>query len=110
MSICKVCNGKGMVDDPMWADEKHEWQYCVARMKKCPACGGSGEVEQTNEEYIRQCNTEQLAEFVIKAMLFYDNAGITMLEAIKNAVEDNENLSKYFIENVVEWLKQPHNS
>ena len=62
----------------------------------------------TNEEYLKSCTTEQLAEFVIKAMLFYDNAGITMLEAIKNAVEDNENLSGYFIENVVEWLKQPH--
>ena len=62
---------------------------------------------QTNEEWLRTATTEQLAEFVIKAMLFYDNAGITMLEAIKNAVEDNEKLTKHFVENVVEWLKQP---
>ena len=62
----------------------------------------------TNEEWLRSCNTEQLAEFFIKAMLFYDNAGITLLEAIKNAVEDKEKLGSYFMESVLEWLKQPH--
>ena len=62
----------------------------------------------TEQEWLQTCTTEQLAEFIIKAMLFYDNAGITVLEAIKNAVEDKENLDSYFMERVVEWLKQPH--
>lgn len=97
---CPRCNGNGSVPYHIADDLFDE--------TNCPLCGGSGEVEMTNEEYLRSCTTEQLAEFFIKAMLFYDNAGITLLEAIKNAVEDNENLSKHFIENVVEWLKQPH--
>lgn len=64
----------------------------------------------TNEQWLRILNTEQLAEFLIKAMIFYDNAGITVLDAIKNAVEDKEKLGSYFMESVLEWLKQTHNN
>ena len=62
MSICKACNGTGMVDDPMWADEAHTMQYLVARLKKCPACDGKGFVEQTNEEWLKSLDTEGLVD------------------------------------------------
>ena len=31
-------------------------------MAKCPICGGTGEIEVTNEEYIRSCSFDELAE------------------------------------------------
>ena len=62
----------------------------------------------TEQEYIQTCNMEQLAEFIVKAMILYDNSGMTVLEAIKNAMKDDVKLSNYFMESLLEWLKQPH--
>lgn len=107
MTVCPKCNGKGYY----FVSEAWGEADIV-----CERCKGKGEVDKngkpifTNEEYLKSLNAEQLAEFIIKAMLFYDNAGITMLEAIKKAVEDNEKLGSYFMESVLEWLKQPHNA
>ena len=88
-----------------------EYQCNLSHIDICTLgspCPHQRSTPMTEQEYLQTCTTEQLANFVIKAMLFYDNAGITVLEAIKNAVEDNENLSSYFMENVLEWLKQPY--
>ena len=63
---------------------------------------------QTNEEWLRTATTEQLAEFVVKAMILYDNSTMTVLEAIKNAMKNDVKLSNYFMESLLEWLKQPH--
>ncbi len=103
---CPKCDGYGIIGDAV--PDILRGRGHIFSSNECDRCHGSGEVEQTNEEWLRTATTEQLAEFVIKAMLFYDNAGITVLEAIKNAVEDNEKLGSYFMESVVEWLKQPH--
>lgn len=93
---CPMCDGKGMVDYPMYADDEHKWQYCVARMKKCDMCHGSGEVDMTNEEWLKQCTTEQLAEFL-------DRLAYAMW------LDKHSEFSKMNCEEVwVEWLKQPH--
>ena len=107
MTVCDLCKGTGKLLKP-WYSATGAMTCMTGDI--CFMCDGKGTVGEpmTNEDWLKSLDTEQLAEFVIKAMLFYDNAGITMLEAIKNAVEDNENLSKYFIENVVGWLKQQH--
>lgn len=88
MMKCKHCNGFG-------------WYYNdITKTKKikCECCGGTGEVEQTNEEYFKSCNTEQLAE---KLWELY-NAG-------KDDAKTYDTF-EYFIdkEDVLEWLKQPH--
>ena len=53
--------------------------------------------EPTNEEWIKQCTTEQLAEWIAsvvqKAISIKENNGIVMLESAIWWVE---------------WLKQPH--
>lgn len=113
MTVCYWCGAKDTLADI--GKELDDGKY---KMVQCSKCKNAYYVvnkekmnkakQQTNEEYLKSCNTEQLAEFIIKAMIFYDNAGITVLKAIKNAVKDNGNLNMYFIENVVEWLKQPH--
>ena len=45
---CPICNGSG-IDN-----------HCDRL--SCYECGGSGEVEQTNEEWLKQCTTEELAK------------------------------------------------
>ena len=47
---CSVCNGRGY------------FPVSNIAAKVCTQCNGTGEIERTNEEWIHQCNTEQLAE------------------------------------------------
>ena len=49
---CGYCNGTG------------EHVNDANRMTTCEFCGGTGEIEVTNEEWLKQCTTEQLAEFL----------------------------------------------
>ena len=82
-----MCSGKGMVDYPMYADDEHKWQYCVARMKKCDMCNGTCEVQMTNEEWLRTLPTE---------------------ERVKEVLSRGFMTEKRTAEEFVEWLKQPH--
>lgn len=51
---CGYCNGTG------------EHINDANRMTTCEFCGGTGEVELTNEEYIRSCSTKELAKLIYK--------------------------------------------
>ena len=64
----------------------------------------------TNEEWLKSCTTEQLAEFIVDAMVIYDgNRHVFVTEAIEMAKKKNVNLACDSIyKDVVEWLKQPH--
>ena len=68
---------------------------------KCSECDGTAKMQicekchyfegiQTNEEWLRQVTTEQLAEFLC-------NVGF-----------ENETIVRKFKSEWVEWLKQPH--
>ena len=89
---CPKCNGDG------WDDE---------HMIKCLHCHGSGEVEQTNEEYLKSCNTEELAIFICNN-LPQETEG-TLENRFWNAL-----YSQYPIEpmnayhEVMKWLKEKH--
>ena len=87
MSICPKCNGAGVV------------VLDNGRKAKCNFCFGRGMtdrlLEQTNEEYLRSCDTEQLAD-VLESFYW---KGI-------NDDADNEGFKseEYF----VNWLKEVH--
>ena len=66
---CPMCDGTG------WNDE--------IKMK-CYYCNGMGEIEETNEDWIKSLNTEDFAK----------------------AITNIEKLAK--IEQIEWWLKQPH--
>ena len=53
---CQRCKGEGKLEYPGFAD----------RYYQCPKCNGTGELEMTNEEYIRSCSTEELAKLIYK--------------------------------------------
>ena len=95
---CKFCDGSGKVVHPMMSmngDEyTGEWEQ-----HECEMCGGNGEIEvkMTNEEWLRSCNTEQLAEWI---------AHQTMIALLEN--QNNHSLRMTYPAYWVEWLKQPH--
>lgn len=70
---------------------------CDGKMYDCTAY----ELEQTNEEYLRSLNTEQLAEYILNVWL--DGALNVNAEFGLNEAQI-ERHKKY----IVEWLKLPH--
>lgn len=49
---CPMCGGIGLTD------------LHTPNVGRCIKCNGSGEIEPTNEEYLRFCNTEQLVHVI----------------------------------------------
>lgn len=87
--ICKYCNGTGTSN------------ICVnGTFKPCSACNGTGieeePQEQTNEEWLKSCNTEQLAEWLARIT----NAGYLLALRMKYHCDD--------VDAVREWLKEKH--
>ena len=80
---CKHCDGAGFYGNG-------------ASQFKCVYCNGIGEV-QTNEEWLRNADTEQLAEWIAHQSL------IALLEN-----QNNHSLRMTYPAYWVEWLKQPH--
>ena len=64
----------------------------------------SKEKPMTNEEYLKSCTTEQLAEFIVN---------LTLLDKYKlydrmEAAEYEQGIGVGAKKVIVEWLKQPH--
>ena len=101
MTICKFCNGRGYV-----------YNALGNFYEDCGRCQGTGKVRVegeplTNEEWIKQANTEQLADVLHK---------IFMTKSFCHICPENNDCDigyecKYHggkTEDFVEWLKQPH--
>ena len=80
---CYVCNGRGY------------FPVSNIAAKICPQCDGTGEIEQTNEEWFCSLPTEEKADFL--ADLYPKSAGEALIK-ISNG--DKERWER--------WLKQPH--
>ena len=80
---CPNCDGTGKAEIGVGAFTIHG--------ADCDRCNGKGVVEPlTNEEWIKQCNTEQLA----KELAFIDGYDDVDFDVL--------------VKSWVEWLKQPH--
>ena len=102
MTECPKCKGRGTVG-----------YYHIDHFVdiECDRCNGSGEVSEveiTNEEYLKSCNTEQLAEYLAST---FDLCGagchhcflanVCLTKARNGNCLTQEQM-------IVEWLKQPH--
>ena len=91
---CPICNGKGT---QFIAD--YDGMYDIV----CYKCKGKGELDEkgkpilTNEEYLRSCNTEELAEWISKATID------AWFRQVNNELPKPNGAKEW-----VEWLKQPH--
>lgn len=81
---CKNCNGNGRVTIG--------WDSYP-----CDFCHGTGEIEQTEQEYLQSCDTEQLAELLKKHM----NCNFCPMNLKCEDMRD-------CIKHIRTWLKQPH--
>lgn len=86
---CPVCLGTGKVFEKTFSNGFY---------LKCSECNGTGKIEQTEQEYIQTCNTEELAEFLCDVWHGID-------EVINIMSEDGEISKK---DAMKLWLKQPH--
>ena len=86
MTVCKTC--------------KHA-NYCEivagGYSSQVKSCRDYRKGEMTNEEWLHTMNAEQLAEFLVMIQM-------SVMHPVKRGAVDTEK----FIEEVVEWLKQPH--
>ena len=81
--ICKQCNGSGKTYNPGYGEEN------------CCRCHGTGEIKQTEQEWLQTATTEQLAEALTKVVL--------------DLISWNNDPKPSEVRNVLKaWLKQPH--
>ena len=94
---CPKCNGRGTVG-----------YYHIDHFVdiECDRCNGSGEVQMTNEEWLKSLNTEQLAEYL--ADKFNEVVDFVLHEVDENAEDIEPDDYWYRQDVIVEWLKQPH--
>lgn len=80
---CGYCNGTG------------EHINDANRMTTCEFCGGTGEIEVTNEEYLCTCSTEERAKFLTEVILSDRRFRMTMVGGV---------------EETKAWLKEIYNA
>ena len=92
---CENCKGTGRTESPYYPG-----------YFECTYCDGSGVEEPlTNEEFIRNCSTEELAEFLQKTTMACFVCGMDGLD---------EKRCPFGLEcagpkEIMQWLKQKHN-
>ena len=82
---CPMCGGDGITDK------------FTPNVGRCIKCNGTGEIEATNEEYIRSCTFEELAGEIYE----WYSAGYTT---------GRVGLPLNSITEIVEWLKEKHDA
>ena len=90
MKCCPKCNGRGTVG-----------YYHIDHFVdiECDRCHGSGEVEMTNEEWIKSLDTEGLVDY-----LYEVHKGGDSVERQRWIEKHKERVKMQFRG----WLKQPH--
>ena len=95
-----MCDGKGYIYVGTAPNPITRYGY----KRICDKCHGTGEIEQTNDEWRRTCSTEDFAEFInlIIRVGPYENEPKDFWEHVYG--RGGEHGAK----SIVEWLKQPH--
>lgn len=101
---CKACNGTGYVTACVYESDEIGF---VDKNYECAVCHGTGQIEQTNEEWFNGLSTEEKAKYIAKSMYFYD-MGMPMGEALRASIRHEQGLDRTLEDGVIEWLKQPH--
>ena len=98
--ICPDCGGKG-------GDT-----YDVFGWVKCRTCNGTGEIEQTNEEWFDRLSTEEKAMVIIcccpyESDWFGDNFEKRMEQRIKDISKATHGYERG-VNKIKKWLKEKH--
>ena len=85
---CEHCNGTGKSN-----------MYKDGEFVDCMYCGGTGVIEQTNEEWFCSMTTEEKAEWLTEFGIRFIPCELTVLPE----------KTKTYKNNILEWLKEAHN-
>ena len=99
--ICPYCKGEGYTHVQWQEGIYHVRTYSV----KCYRCDGKGEVEPTNEEFIRNCTTEELAEIIFEV---YMTDKHRLFDRIESA-EYEHGIGVGGKQEIIKWLGEKHN-
>ena len=103
MTVCPKCKGYGIVGSAV--PDILRGRGAIFSSNECDMCHGTGEVPMTNEEYLKSCTTEQLAEWLGNT---FDLCGAGCSKCFIKELCFDEHNNKMPTELFVEWLKQPH--
>lgn len=95
MTECPKCKGYGIIGDAV--PDILRGRGAIFSSNECDMCRGSGEVQQTNEEWLRSATFEELA-------------GAIYEWHTKGYARGRLEVDLKPITEVVEWLKQQHNN
>lgn len=93
MTVCPKCKGYGIVGSAV--PDILRGRGAIFSSNECDMCHGSGEVEQTNEEWMRSATFEELAGAIYE---WYSQGHI----------EGKVGKQLSSVTMVVEWLKEKH--
>ena len=79
---CPMCGGDGITDK------------FTPNVGRCIKCNGSGEIEQTNEEWFCGLSTEEKAKWIAEEKMC---RGYFIFPSMEEAIQD-----------ALEWLKEKH--
>lgn len=82
---CPNCDGRGAV----------QIAPNVKGLKRCPVCHGAGEVEQTNEEWLRSASANDMARCIATKLLELAKHEYGIYDVVDYAT-------------IFEWLKEKH--
>jgi DnaJ-class molecular chaperone len=102
---CKHCNETGKVRGYFYEKTGvNKWEK-VWGDSPCDECGGTGKIQQTNDEWRKTCSAEEFAEWIADKINAKLRMALHDAELYDGDVNENE-----YMENEdewVEWLKQP---
>lgn len=87
--LCPFCNGSGVNTTWVATDTVSEFK------QTCFKCHGTGEVEQTNEEWLRSASANDMARCIATKLLELARHEYGIYDVVDYAT-------------IFEWLKQPH--
>ena len=91
---CKHCNGTGKVRGYFYEKTGvNKWEK-VWGDSPCDECGGTGKIQQTNEEWRKTCSVEEFAEWIAT------QCGNAVMESTYDVSKLRK--KRYW----VEWLKE----
>ena len=94
---CEECGGTGKVSKYFYERTDFGKYEKVCGDVVCEECNGTGKIQQTNEEWFIGLSTEEKAEFLVMIQM-------SVMHPVKRGAVDMDK----FIEEVVDWLKNPH--
>ena len=70
-----MCNGSGKCYEQKIRYQEIETNRTDFTIAKCHKCNGTGEIKMTNEEWLRQASTEDVAKWLSKISKFFHECG-----------------------------------